>query len=233
MLPFLGLDVVELAEWMQTLPRELMEKMHAVSKLRTYRAGEVLFRKGDVAEGIFLIESGEVRASSLTEDGRECLLYLFEPGSCVGVSSALDGKASPSTCSALCDTSVRLLPRSDLLSILDREPQYYRHFVDLLLRWLRGLVGVIEDQAVLSLRARLAKRLLQLGYIYGRDGEDGVVIPFKLSQDEWGLFLGATRQSIHQLLKDFRSRGWITVDHGTITLRSPAALAQSIQDREA
>ncbi len=230
LLPSLGMDAVELAEWMKSLPIELVEKLRSASTPRDYPAGNVLFHKGDVADGIYFIESGEVRASTLTQDGRECLLYLFEPGSCVGVASALDGKPSPSTCSAFCDTRVRLLLRSDLLAILNREPQHYRHFVDLLLRWVRGLIGVIEDQAVLSLRARLAKRLLQLSRIYGQAAPDGIVLPLKLSQDELGLLLGATRQSIFQQLKDFRARGWITIEKGTITLRDPHAMAACIDE---
>lgn len=232
LLPSLGLDAVALADWMKSLPADLLVKLQSASSPKDYRAGEVLFHKGDVADGIYFIETGEVRASTLTQDGRECLLYLFEPGSCVGVASALDGNPSPSTCSAYCDTHVRLLRRHDLLSILDHEPQHYRHFTGLLLRWIRGLIGVIEDQALLSLRARLAKRLLQLGHIYGQAGTDGIALPFKLSQDELGLLLGATRQSIYQQLKDFRAHGWIVIQKGAITLCDPQALERCIQTPE-
>lgn len=231
LLPSLGLDAVALAAWVRTLPPELLDKLWAASIPRVYGSGEVLFHKGEVSEGLYFIDSGEVRSSTVTEDGQEFILYLFERGSCVGLVSSLDGEPSPSTCRAHGDTRVRLLPRQELLAILEREPRYYRYFVDLLLRWVRGLLSLIEDQAVLSVRARLAKRLLQFAYLFGRGDAQGVLIPFKLPQDELGLLLGATRQSIHQQLKDFRSREWIAIEHGMITLRDTAALARCIAER--
>lgn len=229
LLPTLGMDAVSLADWMRELPPDLLQRFTAVTVPREFRAGEVLFRKGEQAEGLYFVESGEIRSSTVTRDGHEFILHLFEPGSCVGLSSALDGAPSASNCRAFCDSQTRLLRRADLLVILDEQPQYYRQFTELLLRWVRGLLGLLEDQAVLSVRARLAKRLLQLAYLYGTLEDGHIVIPVKLPQEELGMLLGATRQSIHQQLAEFRRLGWISVHNSIFTLLDPAALEGCIE----
>lgn len=229
LLPSLGLEAVELGRWIDTLPVDLLQALMSEAKARVYKKGEVLFRKGEVADGLYFIDVGEVSSSTVSEDGREYLLYLFESGSCVGLVSALDGGVSPSTCRAYSDSRVRLIERHVLQRLLEADPRYYQHLLALTLRWVRGLLGLLEDTALLGVRARFAKRLLQLAYIYGHADTDGVVIPFKLSQDEWGLFLGVTRQSVHQQLKDFRARGWISIVHDTVVLLDTEALAACIK----
>lgn len=230
-LPALGLDAVALAEWMRDLPPELLQRFAAVMVPRDFRAGEVLFHKGERAEGLYFVESGEIRSSTVTADGHEFILYFFEPGSCVGLSSALDGAPSVSTCRASCDTRTRLLLQADLLAILGEQPQYYRQFTELLLRWVRGLISVLEDQAVLSVRARLAKRLLHLAYLYGRQEDGCIVIALKLPQEELGMLVGATRQSIHQQLAEFRKLGWVSVHNSIFTLLDPMALLGCIDNQ--
>lgn len=226
--PSLGLEAIELGRWLDTLPMDLVQPLMSAAKPRSYRKGDVLFRKGERAEGIYFIDSGEVSAYTATADGREYMLYLFEPGSCVGIVSTLDDAVSPSTGRAYSDCRVRFIDGQRLRDMLEREPRYYRYFLDLMLRWVRGLLSLLEDTAVLGVRARLAKRLLQLAYIYGHPGDDGIVIPFKLSQDDWALFLGATRQSIHQQLKRFRTCGWISIGHGHVVLLDTEALVACI-----
>ncbi|MEL0028112.1 MAG: Crp/Fnr family transcriptional regulator [Perlucidibaca sp.] len=227
-LPSYGLDVVALGEWGSSLPPELLDKLRQLARPRDYRNGEVLFRKGEQAEGLYIIRSGEVRSSSVTEDGGEAVLYLFEPGSCVGLMSCLDGEPSPSTCRAYGDTSAYLIPRQQLLALLEAEPHYHQYFTRLMLRWVRGLLTLIEDQAVLGIRARMAKRLLQLAYIHGETVPGGVMIPLKLPQEELALILGATRQSVHQHLTDFRERGWIEIDKAVFTLVDITALQDCV-----
>lgn len=229
LLPSYGLDSVALGEWLSSLPPELLPLLMQATQPRAYRHGEVLFHKGERTEGLYFIQSGEVRASSLTEGGSETVLYLFERGSCVGLVSCLDGEPSPSTCCAHGDTAVRFLPRHLLLGILEAEPHYYRHFTALLLRWVRGLLTVVEDQAVLDIRARLAKRLLQLAYIYGEVTPAGVLIAMRLPQEELAQMLGATRQSVNQHISDFRERGWLRAEQGEFTLIDIAALQACVQ----
>ena len=47
-----------------------------IGKMRTYEAGEVLFREGDPGDGLFIITEGSVRISKQTPTGEEALSIL-------------------------------------------------------------------------------------------------------------------------------------------------------------
>lgn len=223
----LGLELTDASVWHADLPVDLHEQMVAQSSTRDFRAGEVLIRKGEPVQALYLVETGEVRSSTVTPDGQEFVLHLFEPGSCVGIISVFDEAASLTTCHAYCDSRLRVLPRTALLGILDKHPEYYRQFLALALHWLRAMLSMLEDQAVLGVRARMAKRLLQLAYIYGEATSDGIVIPFKLPQEELSMLLGATRQGVHKQLREFRDNGWVSLKNSVFTLHDIDALARS------
>lgn len=78
-----------------------------------------------------------------------------------------------------------LVPRQQLLDLLESHPRYHQHFTQLMLRWVRGLLTVIEGPAVLGMRARLAKRLLQLAYLHGKTTPAGILIPLKPPRKNW------------------------------------------------
>jgi len=222
-----GADAAAVRDWIKGLPPELLTLMNEASRPRKYVAGEFLFRNGELVEGLYMIDTGRVQISTTTEDGREFVIAIFNEGACLGLISGLDGFPSPWSCQAHCDTSVHLLPRKALLDILDREPRYYQHFTQLVLLCLRGLTGLLVDQAVLDVRARLAKRLLQMANVYN-DTQSDRTIPIRVSQEELALSLGATRQSVQSHLGDFRKRGWIAVERGCFMLLDPAALQACI-----
>ena len=69
----------------------------------------------------------------------------------------------------------------------------------------------MEDTALLSVPARLAKRLLSLA---GAFGGTKVV----LSQEELAQFLGVSRLIVNQHLQAWRGKGWIAQGRGSFKI---------------
>jgi CRP-like cAMP-binding protein len=53
---------------------------------------------------------------------------------------------------------------------------------------------------------------------YGERVEDGVKIDLKLSQEEWGDLVGATRESINKQLRTWTDEKLVTLEHGYIVI---------------
>src|SRR3954466_11512347 len=68
---------------------------HAVDDLALVRlvTGDVLLRKGETAEFLYVVVGGLLRATSLQEDGRELILSEFGPGAVAGEMAILAGGA--------------------------------------------------------------------------------------------------------------------------------------------
>lgn len=215
--------------WLRDLPPEVVAQLTAMSSRKRLRDGELLYARGDAAEGLYGVVHGRIRISVSEPDGREVLLALFEPGSWFGEVSMFDGQPRPQDAHAVGDTEVMLLPRARFLALLDQRPELYRAFAKLLCRRLRTVLDFIEDTLALPLAARLGKRLLELSRTYGVAQGDGVLIDLHLPQDDLARMLGATRQSVSKELKAWEAQGLIQVKYSRVVLLAPQAMGELVQ----
>ena len=89
---------------------------------------------------------------------------------------------------------------------------------------LKRVSELVEDTLFLNLPVRLAKKFAALARSYGEETDGGLRINLKLSQEEWGDLVGATRESINKQLRSWSQEGIIKVDKGYVLIREPAAL---------
>jgi CRP/FNR family transcriptional regulator, cyclic AMP receptor protein len=71
-------------------PDEL-DRLVAYMRLVRHPARTVLFRKGDPGSNMMVVVRGRVKVCSHSEDGKELVLNLINPGEVVGEIALLDG----------------------------------------------------------------------------------------------------------------------------------------------
>ncbi|QWP78934.1 Crp/Fnr family transcriptional regulator [Lysobacter sp. K5869] len=214
--------------WLRDLSPEVVAHLQAMSVRRRLRDGELLYARGDAAEGLYGVVSGRIRLSVPTASGREMLIVQFEPGSWFGEVSMFDGQPRPQDARAAGDSDILLLPRARFLALLEQHPELYRGFTRLLCRKLRTALEYVEDALTLPLAARLGKRLLELARVYGVEREHGRLIDLPLPQDDLANMLGATRQSVSKQLKAWEQRGWIALRYRHVVVRDEGALQRAV-----
>ena len=111
-----------------------------------------------------------------------------------------------------------ILHRNELFHFLERNPTAAIKLLAVLARRLRRLSERVEDSAFLEVPGRLAKALLRLAQRYGRSENRGTRIELKLSQQELGDLVGATRESVNKQLRAWASEGLLVQDGGRIIL---------------
>jgi CRP-like cAMP-binding protein len=80
----------------------------------------------------------------------------------------------------------------------------------------------MEDSALLGVPARIAKRLLSLARLHGREAASGTQLA--ISQEELAQFLGLSRQIVNQHLQAWKRKGWIVAGRGSVTLADARSL---------
>jgi CRP-like cAMP-binding protein len=126
--------------------------------------------------------------------------------------------------SSLVKDSIRLarLTGSPTLPLLRTEPQLAAHLIRLLCQRVRWTAQLSEDSALLSLPARLAKRLLSLAVMQGDETAKGTRVA--ISQEELAQFLGVSRQIVNQHLQAWKVKGYTLSGRGHITVANVSAL---------
>lgn len=212
------------SDWFRDLPDDIVAQLAAIAMHRRLGDGELLFAKGDAADGLYGVITGRVRISTAGSDGRELIVNLFEPGGWFGEISMFDGLPRTHDARAVGVTELLLIPRERFLSLLVERPTLYPHFLRMLCSKLRRSFAWIEYEAFLPLPARVALRLLELARAYGEETPEGTLIRLHLPQEELGRMLNVSRQSISKELNALRERGCIHIEYGRVLVRDRAAL---------
>ena len=181
----------------------------------------------DQSDRIYGVLSGTVEISIYSMSGRKLVANIELSRSLVGEIGALDG--GQRTASAVCLTDCKLvsLSRTQLMRKLTENASLALAMIGLLCLRLRWINKERNDQALLKVEARLAKRLLLLGE---RLADDAGWI--RISQSELAAFLGATRESVNKMLNIWRSRKLIDIKRGAIRLVSKAGLQEIVHLEE-
>jgi CRP/FNR family transcriptional regulator, cyclic AMP receptor protein len=220
--PLTAKTVIERDSLFRGLPTATIERVATLAVRHVHEAGTVIFMRGDPGDSLCGIVTGRVRISTSRAAGKEVFLNLLGPGETFGEIALLDGKPRTATATAVMRTELTVIRRDPFLTLLRAEPQLAAHLIQLLCQRVRWTAELTEDSALLSVPARIAKRLISLARLQGQDTPGGVRV--RLSQEELAQFLGVSRQIVNQHLQAWKAKGWIDSGRGNVTLCNSRAL---------
>ncbi|MBV8792972.1 MAG: Crp/Fnr family transcriptional regulator [Pseudolabrys sp.] len=188
---------------------EARKGLVAQARVKNYAPGETIFLMGSSGDSMMAILSGSVRISVRSPEGKEAVLAILQSGEILGEIALLDGKERTADARALTVCSLAVLERRDVLAFLERYPDGWHGFVEVLCGRLRHTDQHIAEVAFLELPARLAKLLLRIAGSNNR---------ISLSQRELGNMVVATRESVNKCLGDWQRHGIVRVEESSIVI---------------
>lgn len=206
-----------------------LDTLLAVSSERRFTNGQVIFQKGEPGTSMMAVLEGRVRISAYSEDGREIILNMVDPGQLFGEIALLDGKERSADATAMGKTQLLILDRRDFLPFLERNPKIAVQLIEVLCARLRHTSDMVESIAFLEFGARLARVLLQMADHYGKPTENGLLIDLRISQSDLGNLIASTRESVNRQLSAWTQEGVIVIDQGKITLLDRETLSSLAQ----
>jgi CRP/FNR family transcriptional regulator, cyclic AMP receptor protein len=178
---------------------------------RTIPRHSRLFHQGDPGTGLFVLVSGLLKVVVTSEDGEEMVLVTLGPGEALGELSTIDGGPRSASAEALEPTVALMITRPVLLELAARD----RALTEALLQALGGLLRRLTEQAsdlvFLDLPGRMAKLLAGLAAERGSATAGGIELDAALTQTDLAGMVGASRQSVNQILQGFARRGYLQV----------------------
>ena len=204
-------------------PREL-EALAAVTRTRALAAREELFHKGDPGNQVYGVVAGTLKVVTTSEEGDDVVFDLMDAGDVFGEVAVFCEAQRTATVVAINECKLLVIDRRDLLAFLRSHPDAALALMAVLARRVRDLSELVEDTLFLNLPVRLAKKLVAYAESHGQRTPEGVRIDLRLSQEEWGDLVSATRESINKQMRAWTEQGLIRVDHGYVVLLRLAAL---------
>ncbi len=206
------------------VPDAGLDELVGLAKVETYAAGTTIYNKGASLSELSVIASGTVRLSSVSASGRESTLMLLDRGIWFGDNVFSPGVARVYGAVAHAATTLVVVPGEGFRGVLANHPQSYAHILDLVSRRLWAAMSVIEDDALRSVEARFARRLMFLVQFRGISMDSKLPVTFHLTREHIANMLGLTRQTVHKVIKQFESAGLVRLEYGTVTVICPRDL---------
>lgn len=192
---------------------------------RGVKARKCVCHKGKPGHELFIVLSGKLKVRATSGDGKEVILGFIEAGEICGEMALLDGRERSADVVAVQDSELLVIHRHDFLPFLEFHPKACLGIMQALTQRLRKLDQHLEDTRFLDLKSRLAKTLHQLAREHGRTvAGGGIRIDFKISQEELGCLVGATRENVNKLVRAWVEEGVLETRQSTVIVRRPECL---------
>lgn len=196
---------------------------------RYFSDDQIIFQQGQEGSSMLALLHGRVRISTLSEDGKELILNMIEPGQVFGEIALIDGKRRSANATAVGECTLLVIHRSDFIPLLRHNPDISIRLLSVLCERLRKTSEIAESVALFTTPVRLARLLLRIAGNHGVETAHGLRIDVKLSQTDLGNFIAARRETVNRQLQLWQERGWISLEQGYIIILQPGKLKELTQ----
>ncbi len=196
-----------------------------------YPRDQIIWSPGEVADRVYLIESGYVKIYRLSADGQEVTVgAIRNPGEMIGLAETLYHGNRVCYAGAIRNVSLVVLTKEQFLELLAFEHRLALRVSKLLAARMRAAESKVFELVSWQASARLALFLLKVGNSCGTPAPEGVKIKLPFTHNELASMIGTSRQTVTTLLAAFRQENSITVDDRMIVITDPRKLAAWVDD---
>jgi CRP/FNR family cyclic AMP-dependent transcriptional regulator len=187
---------------------EFLAKVGAGKTILEFHRNQTVFAQGDVADTVFYIQKGKVKLTVLSEQGKEAVVAILEPGQFFGEGCLNGHPLRIATTTALEDCTITAIAKDAMINLLHEEPKFSELFMSYLLTRNTRIEEDLIDQLFNSSERRLARLLLLLAN-FGKQGSPQPINP-NISQETLAEMIGTTRSRVSFFMNKFRKLGFIS-----------------------
>jgi CRP/FNR family transcriptional regulator, cyclic AMP receptor protein len=217
------------ASFLDRLRPPELETVRRLGRVVAIARGEPVFLQGAPHEGIFLIESGVVRAYYTGPSGREITLAYWTQGHFVGGPEVFRGGLHIWSGVATDDCRLLYLSAGVCRSLVERMPSFAICLIEGLVAKSKCYSALVQMLGTRSAVERLAQLLIILGEVYGRREGNRLTIQRKVTHDQLASIVGVTRQWVTTTLDRFEKKGIISVGRQMIVIERPDLLLDRLR----
>jgi CRP/FNR family transcriptional regulator, cyclic AMP receptor protein len=216
--------VLGMSKLFGTLTGEMLARVVEEAATRRYRRGDLIFNQGDSGDALYVVASGVVKVSTVSEDGGEVVFATLCQGDTFGELAVIDGGPRSAAARAIEATELVTFHRDAFIRMLQAYPLLTAALHRSLGALLRRTLEQASDLVFLDLPGRLAKLLLKLARESGLEGDDGLKLDLNMTQGTLAGMVGGSRPTVNQILRSFEARGYLQLEGRSIVIKQPAAL---------
>lgn len=192
---------------------DILAELARLGETRTWEPGATVVSEGEVADCMYLIHEGELRALVAGDDGRVVELNTLRAGELFG-ELMLSGEPRAATVQVTTRARLTRVTRAEAERVLAQRPELAFQLIQRLAQRVRTLTRTVGRLASVNVYGRLIGLFDALAV----DDRGQCVVPGPLSQQRIAERVGASKAMVNRLLTDLAKGGYLTVSRERIVL---------------
>jgi len=172
--------------------------------------GEMLFQKGDLPKGFFIIVFGQVKLAFPSANGNEKVVEILGPRQSFGEAVMFMDRPYPIFAEALVDTLLLHVSMQAVFELLVADPMFARRMLAGMAVRLHSLINDVESYSLRSSAQRVIGYLLQ-HCPQGADCDGPLEISLPTSKQVIASRLNLTPETLSRIFHELSETGLITV----------------------
>ena len=185
---------------------------------RDYEKGQIILLEETTGETFFIITSGTVKVTRLSDDGREVILALLGENDFFGEMSLLDGEGRSANIVANEDAEVMTLSRRDFLEYLETYPKIAIALLEELAVRIRKSDQQIKSLSLSDSEQRIGITLIRLAEEGGTIKRGDVTVQNLPYQQDIANMAGTSRETVSRTLKLLEDKKLVKRNGSDITI---------------
>jgi CRP-like cAMP-binding protein len=193
-------------------PKAFLAKVGKGRTLSDYEKNQRIFSQGDPADAIFYIQTGKVKLTVVSKQGKEAVVAILGADEFFGEGCLAGQVLRMASAAGMSECSIMRLEKTEVIRLLHDQPAFSELFLRYILSRNIRIEEDLVDQLFNSSEKRLARVLLLMAN-FGKEGKAESVIP-KISQETLAEIVGTTRSRVSFFMNRFRKLGFIEYNGG-------------------
>ena len=192
--------------------------------IRTVPAGTVVHNGAVECTGFLLVRSGQLRAYTLSEEGREVTIYrLFDHDCCLFSAACIMSRLQFEVIiETEKDSEIFIIPPSVYQKLMNESLPVSKYTNDLMASRFSEVMWLMEQIMWKSFDKRLAAFLVE------ESGIEGTTL-LKVTHEKIANHMGTAREVVTRMLRYFQGEGLVKLSRGTIEITDAPGL-RALQD---
>lgn len=210
-------------DFLPSIPPDAQERFRAEAVRKELKRGDLVYAASQTPKGIYFVTKGLVGLTITGQaSGKEHLLRFFKCGQFFGHRALFSNEGYHGATIALEPTSLLLVPKDTILSVLNEHPLLYKDILAILGKELRRC----EEQHVMILENQILSRVGQ-ALVYLKDLHPS----HNWTRQEIANFCASTVSTVIKAMSELEDLGFIKQDGRAIQILNRDALI-ALQDNE-
>lgn len=191
------------------------------------KKGELIFKEGEKAGGIYFLNAGAVKVHKQWMDQKELILRFVKAGDIFGHRGLGATEIYPVSATALTESKVCFITSDFLEATLRTDHSFTYLLMQFYSAELQKAEMRMRNLALMEVKGRIAETLLELMNVFGTQKDGYITVP--VTRQDIAAYSGTTYETVFKFLKILAVSKTISVSGKSIRINHEKKLQKMIQ----